>query len=145
MKIMQLSLFVENRPGHLLAPCDVLAEAGIDIVTLSLADTQQFGLLRLIVRDWQRAREVLQQAGLAVAQTEVLAVEVPDHPGGLAEVLRVIGRAGVNVEYMYAFTQKLNDRAVLVFRFDDPDRAMTALGQSKVNVIRPIELYEKRP
>jgi hypothetical protein len=81
----------------------------------------------------------------AVAQTEVLAVEVPDHPGGLAEVLRVIGRAGVNVEYMYAFTQKLNDRGVLVFRFDDPDRAMAALAQSKVNLISPIELYEKRP
>jgi hypothetical protein len=144
MKIMQLSLFVENRPGHLLAPCEVLAKAGIDIVTLSLADTQKFGLLRLIVRDWQKAREVLQQAGLVVAQTEVLGVEVPDHPGGLAEVLRVIGQAGVNVEYMYAFTEKLNDRAVLVFRFDDPDRALAALGQSQVNVISQIELYEKR-
>ena len=141
MKIHQLSLFLENRPGHLVAPCRILADAGINIVTLSLADTQQFGIMRLIVRDWQRAREALQAAGLAVAVTEVLAIEVPDRPGGLADVLKVLEQSRVNVEYMYAFTSRLGDRAVLVFRFDDPDAALRALAAAQVNPVSSVDLY----
>jgi len=140
MKIHQLSLFIENQPGHLVAPCRLLADAGINIVTLSLADTQQFGIMRLIVPDWQRARDVLQAAGLAVAVTEVLAIEVPDRAGGLADVLAVFEKAGVNVEYMYAFTSRLGDRAVLVFRFDDPDAALLALAAAKINPVSPVGL-----
>jgi len=127
MRIPQLSLFVDNKPGHLVGPCRVLAEAGINIVTLSLADTQQFGILRLIVREWQRARELLEAAGLVVAVNEVLAIEVQDRPGGLAELLSIFEQAGINVEYMYAFTARLGNRAVLVFRFDDLDAAISAL------------------
>ena len=109
MRIPQLSLFIENQPGHLVVPCKLLADAGINVVTLSLADTQQFGILRLIVREWQRAREVLEAAGLVVAVTEVLALEVLDEPGGLVELLGIFEQAGVNVEYMYAFTARLGN------------------------------------
>ena len=143
MRIPQLSLFVENKPGHLIAPCKLLAEAGINIVTLSLADTEQFGILRLIVREWQRAREVLEAAGLVVSVTEVLAVEVLDRPGGLVELLGLFEQARINVEYMYAFTSRLGNRAVLVFRFDDLDAAISALTRAGINPVSPINLYDR--
>lgn len=142
MRIPQLSVFIENKPGRLSVPCKLLADAGINIVTLSLADTEHFGILRLVVREWQRAREVLQAAGLIVAVTEVLALEVADRPGGLAELLEVFAGAGISVEYMYAFTARLGNRAVLVFRFDDLDAAITALTRSGVNPVSPIHLYD---
>ncbi len=143
MRIPQLSLFIDNKPGHLIVPCRLLADAGINIVTLSLADTKQFGILRLIVREWQRAREVLEAAGLVVAVTEVLALEVQDRPGGLTELLSIFGEAGINVEYMYAFTARLGNRAVLVFRFDDLDAAITALTRAGINPVTPISLYDR--
>jgi hypothetical protein len=143
MKIHQLSVFVENKPGRLRPPCDVLAKAGINIVTLCLADTQQYGILRMIVRDWQQAKAVLEAAGFVVKITEVLAVEVPDHPGGLAELLHVIEGSGMNVEYMYAFAEKLLDKAVLVFRFEDADAAAKALAESRVTVIGDIDLFSR--
>ena len=142
MRISQISVFVKNKPGHLNVPCRLLAQAGINIVTLSLADSQQFGVLRLIVRHWQRAQEVLQAGGLSVAVTEVLAVEVPDQPGGLADLLDIFQHAGINVEYMYAFTARLGDRAVLVFHFEDIDAAITALTRAGINPVSPIVLYD---
>ena len=142
MRIPQLSLFVENRPGHMIVPCRLLAEAGINIVTLSLADTGQFGILRLIVREWKRAREVLEAAGWVVAVTEVLAVEVADEPGGLVELLGLFENAGLNIEYMYAFTARLGNRAVLVFRLSDIDAAITALTRAGINPVSPIDLYD---
>jgi hypothetical protein len=143
MKIHQLSVFVENRPGHLVAPCRRLAEAGINIVTLALAETQQYGILRLIVRDWQQAREVLQAGGFRVTITEVLAVQVEDRPGGMVEVLEPISAAGLNVEYMYAFSTKSGDQAVLVFRFEDPDLALAALQGSAVNFVDTVDLFSR--
>ncbi len=143
MRIPQLSLFLENKPGHVVVPCRLLADAGINIVTLSLADTQQFGILRLIVREWQRAREVLEAAGCVVAVTEVLAIEVVDRPGGLVELLAIFEQAGINVEYMYAFTARLGNRAVLVFRFDDLDAAISALTRAGINPVSPIHLYDR--
>ncbi len=140
MKIQQLSVFVENSPGHLRAPCQTLTEAGINLATLSLADTAQYGILRLIIRDWQRAKAVLEAAGFSVKVTEVLAIEVPDRPGGLSDVLKVIERAGVNVEYMYAFAEKRNDKAVLIIRFDDVDAAVQALEHSEVNMVGTVDL-----
>jgi len=142
MRIPQLSLFVENKPGHMIAPCRLLAEAGINIVTLSLADTGQFGILRLIVREWKRAREVLEAGGWVVAVTEVLAVEVADRPGGLVELLGLFEKAGLNIEYMYAFTARLGNRAVLVFRLSDIDAAITALTRAGINPVSPIDLYD---
>jgi len=124
-------------------PCKALAEAGINIVTLSLADTQQFGILRLIVRDWEQAKSVLEKAGCVVKTTEVVAIEVSDRPGGLAEVLEVMEQSDINIEYMYAFTFRRADRAVLVFRFDDPDRAVEFLQGKGVNVVGGVELYDQ--
>lgn len=143
MKIHQLSLFLENRPGQLVEPCRLLAREGINIRTLSLADTQQFGILRLIVSDWQRARDVLQAAGYAASATEVVAVEVPDRPGGLADVVNVFEGTEVNVEYMYAFPFGRQDQAVLIFRFDDPDRAIELLRKAGVNVLEAVEVYNR--
>src|SRR5512136_831771 len=106
MKLNQLSVFLENKPGALSAPCRLLAQAGINIQTFSLADTQQFGILRLMVHDWAQAKALLEKQGYVVKVTEVVALEVPDRPGGLADLLELVERAGINVEYMYAFTVK---------------------------------------
>jgi hypothetical protein len=143
MKLHQLSVFVENKPGHLLAPCRVLADAGINIVTLALAETQHYGILRLIVRDWRRGCEALQAAGIAVNVTEVVAIEVDDRPGGLLALLEPIERAGINVEYMYAFATKLGDKAVMVFRFQDPDAAIQTLSGARVSILGDLELLER--
>ncbi|MCX7591815.1 MAG: ACT domain-containing protein, partial [Kiritimatiellae bacterium] len=98
MKIKQLSLFLENKPGHLSAICRTLARANINISTLSLADTEQFGILRLIVQDWQRAQKVLEDAGFVVNVTDVVAMVVDDRPGGMAEILEILEKARTNIE-----------------------------------------------
>ena len=143
MKIHQLSMFLENKPGRLSEPCRLLAKAGINILTLSVADTQQFGILRLIVRDWEQAKKVLEQSGCVVNVTEVVATEVEDKPGGLAEILGIIENAGLNIEYMYAFTFRSGDKAVIVFRFNNPDLAIQALQRKNINVINGVELYDR--
>lgn len=143
MKLKQLSLFLENKPGALSAPMRVLAAEGLNITTLSIADTQNFGILRLILRDWEKARELLEKNGFVVKVTDVVAIEVPDKPGGLAEVLGVLEGTGINVEYMYAFTLKKEDKGVLVFRFDDPDRAVKTLQQHQINVVDQIEIFRR--
>jgi len=141
MKIHQLSLFLENKPGQMTGPCRLLAQAGINIRTLTLADTQHFGILRLIVSDWRQAQTLLEQAGHAVTVTEVVAVEVGDRPGGLAGLLESLDSAGINVEYMYAFVQQSGQNAVLIFRFDDSDGAIEVLRREGVNVIDGTRLY----
>ena len=142
MKIKQLSLFLENKPGHLSAICRTLAGAGINIVTLSLADTQQFGILRLIIQDWQKARQVLEKAGFVVNVTDVVATAVDDRPGGMAEILEILEESRTNIEYVYAFTFRRRDKAVLVFRFDDPDAAIAVLKAKDRNVLDPVELFD---
>jgi hypothetical protein len=143
MKLKQLSLFLENKPGALTRPCQLLAKAKINIHTLSLADTQQFGILRLVIRDWEKAKQVLEKGGCVVKVTDVVAIEVPDRPGGLVEILTVLELAKINVEYMYAFTLKNENRGVLVFRFDDPDKAIVLLQKKTINVLDSVELYER--
>ncbi len=135
MKIQQLSIFSENKPGHVIAPCRLLAKEGVDIRALSLADTQRFGILRMIVSDWQRAKSLLDEAGFVVKITEVLAVEVPDRPGGLSEVLDLFEGSAINIEYMYAFPFVRREKAVLVFRFDVPDAAIETLRKGGINVL----------
>ena len=135
MKLQQLSLFSENKPGHMIAPCRLLARAGLDIRALSLADTQRFGILRMIVSDWQRAKRLLEEAGSAVKVTEVVAVEVPDRPGGLAGVLDLFEGSQINIEYMYAFPFRRGERAVLIFRFDQPDAAIELLQTAGISVL----------
>ena len=143
MKINQISLFLENKPGHLNAVCRTLAEAQINIVTLSSADTQQFGIVRLIVEEWQKAKTVLEQAGYVVNVREVVAATVPDRPGGMAEVLDAVSQAGVNIEYMYAFAFHHGTEAVLVFRFDNPDRAIEALKAAGRDVLDAVTLFNE--
>jgi hypothetical protein len=144
MKIRQLSLFLENRPGQLLVPCRLLGDAGIDILTMSLADTAQFGILRLVVRDPERAKALLEQAGMVVNVTEILAVEVPDRPGGLADVLSAFDRAGLGVEYMYPFaTRERGKSATLLFRLEEPDRAVKALEGKGVRLASAEELFDR--
>jgi hypothetical protein len=136
MKLRQLSLFLENRPGQLMQPCQVLGKAGIDIITMSLADTQQFGILRLIVRDDDRAKQVLEQAGFVVTMTDMLAAEVPDRPGGLAGVLEAFDQAGLSVEYIYPLAAGARGRtAVLVFRVEDPVGAARMLSDRGVRIL----------
>ncbi|MGE5645586.1 MAG: amino acid-binding protein [Acidobacteriota bacterium] len=143
MKIHQLSLFLENEPGQLVEPCRVLARAGVDIRTLTLADTQQFGILRLIVSDWQAGAEALRKAGYVTNITEVVAVEVPDEAGGLAGLLAALDGSPVNIEYMYAFTFGRQGKAVLIFRFDDPDGAIRLLQAAGISVIESVEVYNR--
>jgi hypothetical protein len=142
MKLKQLSVFLENKPGRLSYPCKVLADAGIDILTLCMADTEKFGILRFIVRDWQEAHKVLETAGCVVNVTDVLAIEIPDRPGGLMGVLTILEPSQLNIEYMYAFTLKFGKNAVMIVRFDDPDRAIKVLHDNGVNVLKAVTFYE---
>lgn len=143
MKIHQLSLFLENKPGAMIEPCRLLACAGVNIRTLTLADTQQFGILRMIVSDYQKGAAVLKEAGHAVNVAEVVAVEVPDRPGGLSDLLKVFENSGINIAYMYAFPFGRDDRAVLIFRFDKPDAAIALLQASGINVVASVEVYNR--
>lgn len=140
MKITQLSVFVENAPGHVLAPCRVLANAGVNLRALSLADTKTFGILRIIVSDWHQGAKALEEAGFLVKATEVLAVEVPDRPAGLSQVLAALDGSSVNIEYMYAFPFGRGGKATLIFRFDNPDLAIANLQAAGINLISHGEL-----
>jgi hypothetical protein len=142
MKLKQLSIFLENKPGRLSHPCRILADAGINILTLCLADTEQFGILRLIVKDWQAARDALEKAGCVVNVTDVLAIEIPDRPGGLVGVLTVLEPNALNIEYMYAFTFKTAKNAVMIVRFEDPERAVALLNANGVSVLKSATFYE---
>jgi len=143
MKVHQISVFLENKPGRLSEPCKILAAQNINILTLSLADTEQFGILRLIVHEWEKAKKALLDAGCVVNTTEVVALEVDDKPGGLQNVLEIIEKGRINVEYMYAFTTfSTRNRAILVFRFENPDSAIAHLQKAGINVIGSLELYE---
>jgi len=143
MTIKQLSIFLENKPGALSTPCRLLADAGINVQTFALADTQQFGILRVVVHEWEKAKQLLEKAGMVVKITDVVALEVPDQPGGLAHLLEVIDRAKINVEYMYAFTDKKDGQGLLVFRFNDPEAAVKALKTHKVNVVTTVDLFQR--
>jgi hypothetical protein len=143
MKLKQLSVFLENKPGRLRELCAVLAENGINIITLSLADTEQFGILRLIVKDYDKAKALLEEKGFVAKLTDVVAVELNDHPGGLSEILTIEEASGISVEYMYAFVIKSGEKAVLLFRFDDMDKAVAALKEAKLPILDSVELYQR--
>lgn len=141
MKVKQLSVFLENQPGALNRPIQLLAGAQFNILALSLADTQQFGILRLIVHDWEKALQLLEKAGFVVKVTDMVALEVTDAPGGLASILAALEKTGVNLEYMYGFTQRKEGRGLLLFRFNDPDRAIESLQKKKINPVRTVDLF----
>jgi hypothetical protein len=141
MNVEQISIFLENKSGRLAEVTGVLSEAGINIRALSLADTTDFGILRLIVNDTEKARQVLRDNGFTVEKTRVVAIEVPDKPGGLATILDTIKDEGINVEYMYAFVQKSGQNAIVIFRFDELEKAITILQKVGVRILEGEDLY----
>ncbi len=142
MKVEQISIFIENKSGRLAEITRILGEAGINIRALSLADTSDFGILRLIVNDVEKAKGILKEKGFTVNKTEVVAVEVPDQPGGLSSILQVLDHEGINVEYMYAFVERCGGNAVIIFRIDETDRAITALTAHHFNILAGERLYQ---
>jgi hypothetical protein len=142
MKVDQLSVFLENRAGRLTEVTRILSETGVNIRALSLADTSDFGILRLIVSDYEKAKKALKENGFTVGRTNVVAVEVEDKPGGLHNILSLLSKNGVNVEYMYAFVQQSGKNAVLIFRFDRTDEAIKILQDNGVRIIPGEELYK---
>lgn len=141
MKVEQISIFIENKSGRLAEITRILGEAGINIRALSLADTSDFGILRLIVNDGNLAKSVLKEKGFTVNMTEVVAVEVPDTPGGLSSILQVLDRQQINVEYMYAFVERCAGNAVIIFRFDETDKAISVLKTENFNILEGERLY----
>ncbi len=141
MKVEQISVFLENRAGRLAEVTKTLAENQINIRALSLADTSDFGILRLIVTDNEKAKEALKAKGFTVGRTNVVAAEVGDKPGGLHTILGMLNDGGVNVEYMYAFVTQSGHNAILIFRFDRTDQAIEVLQKNNVRILSGEELY----
>ena len=141
MKVEQISIFLENKAGRLAEVTRVLADAGVNIRALSLADTSDFGILRLIVTDHETAKTKLKENGFTVGRTTVVAVKVPDTPGGLANILELLSTQGVNVEYMYAFVQQSGENAILIFRFDRTDQAIKILTENNIPIVPGKEIY----
>lgn len=141
MTINQISLFLENKPGHLNAICSTLSNAAINIITLSMADTEQFGILRLIIHEWDDAKTVLEGAGFAVTVTPVVATEVEDRPGGMAAILDILENDKLNIEYMYALTFRRGNSAILIFRFDDTIKAVNTLKAAGKTVLSHEDLF----
>jgi hypothetical protein len=141
MKVDQISIFLENKSGRLAEVTRVLGAAGINIRALSLADTSDFGILRLIVNDSAKATEVLKSNQFTVSMTQVVAVEVNDRPGGLAHILDLLQKEGINVEYMYAFVERSSDNAVIIFRFDEIDKAIKTLTSKGITLLEGKKVY----
>jgi hypothetical protein len=141
MRVEQISVFLENKAGRLAEVTRVLSEAGVNIRALSLADTSDFGILRLIVNDNDKAKATLKDHGFTVGKTDVVAVEVEDRPGGLALILGILSKQNINVEYMYAFVQHSGKDAVMIFRFDDIDAAVKLLQENNVKVLEGKTVY----
>ena len=139
--IQQLSLFVENAPGSISKVCKILKDNDLSIRTLSLADTSEFGILRLLIKESDAAAEILTKAGFVVKKAGVLALTVPHRAGGLSEIFDILDRNNLSVEYMYAFTAGKADKAIIVFRFENPEAALTALSGSGVEIIGTSELF----
>ncbi len=135
MRVEQIAVFLENKSGRLAEITGVLAENAINIRALSVADTADFGILRLIVDKVDLAKKILKENHFTVGKTNVIAVEVPDQAGGLAGVLKTVEAEGLNVEYMYAFVNKSGENAVLIFRFDDMDKAISSLQTAGFTIL----------
>lgn len=141
MHVQQISVFLENKAGRLSEVTGILAEARINIRALAVADTSDFGVLRLIVDDNERAKAILKENGFTVGKTDVVAVEVEDKPGGLNKILEILNVSQINVEYMYAYVRHASKDAVMIFRFDDIDAAVMVLTDNGINVIDGKNLY----
>ncbi len=141
MRVEQISIFLENKAGRLAEVTAILRDANVNIRALSLADTTDFGILRLIVNNNQAARDALKKEGFTVGTTDVIAIKVNDSPGGLNDVLDPLTAKGINVEYMYAFANPQGNNAIMVFRFDDLDRAISILNEKSIKIIKGKDVY----
>ena len=141
MTVEQISIFMENKPGALERVTETLDKANINIRALSLADTSDFGILRLIVNDVARAQKVLQEKGFTVKRTDVVAVEVSDRPGGLHSILAALSESKTNVEYMYAFIEQSGENAIIIFRFNPMDVAIEVLRKSGYSILPGDKIY----
>lgn len=140
MNVTQLSIFLENKPGHLQNALKVLADNKINILTLTIAEASDFGIARMIVNNPDKAAKGLREKQITCSITEVLAIELTDRPGELLNALNVFSNRGLNIEYMYAFTEKRGDRAVMIFRFDDIESAKKALIEEGYNIVKKIDI-----
>jgi hypothetical protein len=141
MKVEQIAIFLENRSGRLAEITEILAGKDINICAMSLADTSDFGIMRLIVNDTENACKVLKENGFTVGSTNMVVAEVQDKPGGLANVLQIIKKAGLNVKYLYAFTQKSGETGLIIFRFEKIDAAIDVLVKAGVRLLSGEEVY----
>ncbi len=135
MKITQISIFLENRKGRLYEVCKLLGENNINIRALTIAETESFGVLRIVVDKSDVAIQLLRDNHFVANFTEVVAIEVPDKPGGLASILKILAENDANVEYMYGFVEKFSDKALLVMRFEDTDFAQQILAKHNIRVV----------
>jgi hypothetical protein len=140
MKAVQISIFLENTGGRIAEATSILANADINIKAISLADTTDFGVLRLIVNDVDKAEKALKDEGFTVGKTNVVAVNVLDKPGGLNKILSILSNGDINVEYIYALTQS-GDHAIMIFRFDNTDNAIKVLEAESVKIFSGEEVY----
>ena len=134
MYLKQLSVFVDNKPGAVYAPCSALADAGVDLSSIFLADTKDFGILRIITKDNEKALNVLRDNNFAVKLTDVLAIEIEDVPGALSKILKSVESKGLNVRYMYAAVGT-SGKPVMIFRFDDEENAQEKLQDTDCTIV----------
>lgn len=142
MKLKQISIFLENKKGRLWKALSILKDAGINIRALSIADTSEFGILRLIVPNPDKAKSALEEENFVVKINDVIAVEVHDEPGGLEEILLNLNKADINVEYIYAFVEKKGKKAIVVLRTEDIDAGIKALESKGITILSSDEVYE---
>ncbi len=141
MLIKQLSVFIENKPGRLVAALDVLGQSNVDISALSLADTSDYGILRLIVNNPEVARDALKKTGVIVKVNEVLALSMEDVPGGLSQILKTLSQNQINIDYMYAFAGKSTNKALTVIKVENPVSAEEALISAGINTAVSKDIY----
>ena len=143
MAISQISVFVENRPGRLADITAVLAKNSIDIRALSVADTSDYGILRLIVNDPKSAVEALRSEGMTASATQVLGIIIPDEPGGLARAIKVLSDAQISVQYAYAFITPSVGNAYVIIRVEDNDKASEILKGARIELIEQDDIFKK--
>ncbi len=141
MLIQQLSIFVENKQGRLCTITKLLEKHNIDIRALSIADTKDFGIMRLIVTDPEKAEKVLKDEGCTVSLTKVIAIGIEDRPGGLSVAMEVLMKNNISVEYMYAFISKTDDTAYVILRVENNEQAIEVLQKEKVKILSSAEIY----
>lgn len=141
MKLKQLSIFLENKKGRLWKAINILGEAGINIRALSIADTSDFGILRLIVPEPENAKKILEDNNFIVKMNEVIAVELSDQPGGLASVLKILNKSDINLEYLYAFVDEKEEKAIVLLRTEDIDQLINVLKKGNATIVPAEYIY----